>query len=295
MMERLYHFDTEILQLFENADLGIPHDLLLDRFDFDLMYGMTLVLTPFKIFTKFVQKKDEVTLAYVPKKIDELVASLAPGSFSEMLRECADSDAVIREVEAFQKCLIGSIKDRFGDTFNGDSLAMAARMFLPGPNLFQFDNIETPKDFIEVIKENIIGDYGELLPENMPANEREMAIGMAKGALNYSRLLLDQADPDTDPLEWWPAHQQFSSIYHVVKMYFQIPASSAENERSFSSAGFILDERRTRVGLNNFRSEHRIRRAICSSSSPGQRAKRSNDLIQRFAALVKEREAKGEH
>ena len=90
MLDRLYYFDKEILLLCAMAHLAIPPDLILDRFEFDLAYAMTKVLTPFRIFTKFVQYKDVVTLAYVPRKLDELVSSLAPGSFAAVLTGCAD-------------------------------------------------------------------------------------------------------------------------------------------------------------------------------------------------------------
>ena len=109
--------------------------------------------------------------------------------------------------------------------------------------------------------------------------------------MKTTRVLLDDAPEDEDPLAWWPAHQDFSNIYRVVKMLLQIPASSAENERSFSSASFILDERRTRLDLDNFRREHRIRRAICAGTTPEQRLQLSNELMQRFSQLLLDREA----
>ena len=104
-------------------------------------------------------------------------------------------------------------------------------------------------------------------------------------------LQLDQVDMATDPLEWWGTQDHFAMIHRVVKMLFQIPASSAENERSFSSASFILSERRTRLDLDNFRREHRIRRAICAGSTPQQRLQRSNALMERFAQVLLDREA----
>ena len=71
-------------------------------------------------------------------------------------------------------------------------------------------------------------------------------------------------------------------------MLLQIPASSAENERSFSSASFVLDQRRTRLDLDNFRREHRIRRRLCAGTTGQQKLAIANDLIERYAAAVQE-------
>jgi len=66
MMERAYYFDREILELLSRPALGIPAEMALNRFEFDLMYAMTLVLAPIRVFTKFAQHKSAVTFAYVP-------------------------------------------------------------------------------------------------------------------------------------------------------------------------------------------------------------------------------------
>lgn len=289
MMERLYYFDVELLQIFANDILAVPRDLALDRFEFDLMYAMTLVLTPFKIFTKFVQKKSEVTLAYLPGKIDELISALAPGSFAALVADLEDSDAVLEQLEAFQACLVISIKERFADIFDGASLAMAARFFLPGPGLFAFEHFEPPENLLAVVKDNIVSDFRELLPP-MPAEHLELQLTLARGTLDLARFKLDQLDPHADPLDWWGHQDDLSLIHRVVKMLFQIPASSAENERSFSSASFVLDQRRTRLDLDNFRREHRIRRALCAGATPAERLRRSNELIERFSQELLARE-----
>ena len=52
-----------------------------------------------------------------------------------------------------------------------------------------------------------------------------------------------EMDPTLDPLVAWPSMAEFTALFPTVKMLLQIPASSAENERSFSSACFILDQR----------------------------------------------------
>lgn len=284
MMDRINYFDYEILELERMPNIGIPDDLILDRFEFDLSYAMTKVLLPFKIFTKFVQSKSVVTLAYVPRKIDELVSALAPGSFAAVLRGCADG--VLAAMEDFQLCLVDSIKLRFGPMFQGQSIALAARMFLPGNDLFLFQNFEVTDETLKVVRKNILSDFVELLPPGTLEPKKVRQRALAKATLADARLTLNELAEDLDPLELWPSMPEYTLLYPSAQMHLQIPSASAENERSFSSASFVLDPRRTRLDLDNFRKEHRIRRHIFSSANPAERLLASTDLIDEFAVAV---------
>lgn len=286
MLERIYYFDKEILTLSAMPGLGIPADLILDRFEFDLAYAMTKVLTPLRIFTKFVQQKEVVTLAYVPRKLDELVSSLAPGSFAAVLQGCADG--VLPLMEAFQACLVESIHARFDDTFSAESLAMAARMLLPSRDLFVFQNFEVLDETLEAVKDNLIQDFGELLSPGLTEAKKDRQKTLARATFEVVREALDETPEDVDPLRWWPSHPEYTLLFPLAKMLLQIPASSAENERSFSSASFVLDQRRTRLDLDNFRREHRIRRRLCAGTTGQQKLAIANDLIERYAAAVQE-------
>lgn len=62
MLERVVYFDTELLALFAREELGIPRESMLERDELDLAFGMTLLLEPFRTFTKFVQHRSKVTL-----------------------------------------------------------------------------------------------------------------------------------------------------------------------------------------------------------------------------------------
>src|SRR5262245_27334593 len=44
---------------------------------------------------------------------------------------------------------------------------------------------------------------------------------------------------------------------------------SADDERVFSSAGFTLNQRRTRLDINNFRREHRVRQFLIGGAQSG--------------------------
>jgi hypothetical protein len=99
---------------------------------------MTLVLTPFRLFTKAVQYRDKVTTAYLPHLLDDLVGQLTPGAFSQRL--IGRAAGVLEQVEAFQLHLIAGIRERFADLFAEGSLALAATYLLPGSEPLTFTN-----------------------------------------------------------------------------------------------------------------------------------------------------------
>ena len=153
-------------------------------------------------------------------------------------------------------------------------------------SLFQFDNFEVGQEILDTVKENILSDFAELLDSEMSEVKKTRQINLAGQTLDVVRDSLDEEPEDEDPLVWWPSHPEYTALFPVAKMLLQIPASSAENERSFSSASFILDQRRTRLDIDNFRREHRIRRALCVGRTPAEKLEFSNGLIERFAGHV---------
>ena len=75
-------------------------------------------------------------------------------------------------------------------------------------------------------------------------------------------LKLKNIEPKCDVFTWWYNNRNsFPYLYKLAKKYLIIPATSAASERVFSTAGYILNERRTRlkddhldmlIFLNNF-------------------------------------------
>ena len=127
-------------------------------------------------------------------------------------------------------------------------------------------------------------------------------VGMA--TLELARTMLNQVDEDVNPLEWWPSKSNLSALFPLAQMLFAIPASTSDDERSFSSAGFTLDKLRTRLDLDNFRREHRIRQFLVAGTDPHHqegrklREERAVGLIRQLASLLNqvnaERQAQGE-
>lgn len=290
LLERVVYFDAEILALSRDPQIGIPRDCLLERNELDLAYGMIHVLDPVREFTKFVQYRSRVTLAYLPKKLDNLVNRLAPNVFEEQIR--GRSETVLPLLELLQSRLITSLRTRFSDIFIGSSLALAAAMLLPGRNTFAFQNFPIGDDIVQSVTVNMLDDFEILLPANTSAANRQAYRRQAESTLQLARQLLDEAPPNEDPLLWWPHQASLAPLFPLAKLLFAIPASSADNERSFSSASFTLDSRRYRTDIENFRSEHRIRRFIVagtdgnSQDGRGVRLERVRSLLERFAELV---------
>lgn len=136
--------------------------------------------------------------------------------------------------------------------------------------------------------ENLLIDLLELLPPETPENLKALNRQMGAAALELARNELDAADEDLDPLLWWPQHPRLAGLFPLAKMLFAIPAATAEDERSFSSAGFTLDQRRTRLELDNFRREHRIRQFLLHSGVTRGRTRegiqdRCHNLLQKYA------------
>lgn len=189
------------------------------------------------------------------------------------------------------------MKIRFQDIFKPNSLALAAVMLLPGPGRLVFDNFPLDHEQINLLKNFMINDLAELLPATLEEQEVEQEKIVALHCLNLARTQLDKAGKDEDPLVWWPSHSRLANLYNYAKLLFAIPASSADNERSFSSAGFTMDKQRTRLDIESFRMEHKIRRFIVAgtdgSTAEGKalRSARVAKLLEHFALILAEIEA----
>jgi hypothetical protein len=258
MLERLVAFDPEISELYRRPELGIAPECILTREEFDLAFAMVQVLEPLRLFTKFVQSNSTVTLAHVPHLVNDLVSKLAPDAFTRHL--VGRHESVAAKLNAFQRALVASIRERYGEMFSTPSLARVASLFLPGMRYRDFNNFpnENEEELVALAKARVAEDAAELVsPER-----RERTFRNATFAINDLRDDLDGLDPnlpENNPLRWIPLNCDDRVLFPVAKLYLAIPATSAQDERNFSSAGFTLSRLRTRMDIDNFRKEHRIR------------------------------------
>jgi hypothetical protein len=81
-------------------------------------------------------------------------------------------------------------------------------------------------------------DFEDLLPQ--PENDELSAY------LSLPAIL--ESEKDFRILKWWRQHsEQFPTLSKVARFIHSIPASSAPSERTFSTAGFTMNERRTNL------------------------------------------------
>ena len=160
--------------------------------------------------------------------------------------------------------------------FQGHSLALAAAIILPGPNKLQFLNFDVTAEIVADIKDNMMNDLFKILGTE-DDDEEELKI-VALGLLELARKRLDRLQPDVDPLKWWPAQDDLGMLFPLVKMLLVAPASSADSERSFSSASFTLDIKISRMDVETFRREHRLRRFLVAGTSLQTREGRQQRL-----------------
>lgn len=74
-------------------------------------------------------------------------------------------------------------------------------------------------------------------------------VKMAQDELNSYLVCPVSEDLNEDnPLEFWHMHRlEFPRLYELSARLFVIPASSASSERSFSTAGRVIEQRRTQL------------------------------------------------
>jgi len=264
LLERIVYFDPVWVELYRMVQLNFPPDLIFSEAELSLGYAMVLVLEPIREFTKFVQNRTSITLAYVPEKIDALVTKLAPGAFDEQLRQCSQE---VRDLaNTLQSELVASIEKRFEHIYLGGSIALAAASLLPGPNRTSFANFEVTDAAREEVDENIVDDVASMLPSTTPEDEVDLHKVTARAQLQLLRKRLVRLDPAVDPLAWYPKQRDLAPLHPAIKCYLSAQGSSADSERAFSSASFTLDIHRYRMDIETFRKEHRLRRYLVSGA-----------------------------
>lgn len=134
------------------------------------------------------------------------------------------------------------------------------------------------------MRTNMVDDTLALMPNVDPEDLQDIK-ETAELLLKRVTRKLRNADPNIDPFTWWPQQQaEFGSLFPMVKMMFAIPATSADNERSFSSASYTLDSHRYKMDIDTFRKEHRIRRHLTGSEGHDQAGRQ--DKVNRMSSLL---------
>lgn len=104
--------------------------------------------------------------------------------------------------------------------------------------------------------------------------------------LNFALLRLEVDGEPEPPLSFWSRQHELAALFDLVKMYLAIPASSAQDERGFSSAGFLLGELRTQLKSIHFRQEFRVRQFINSGPSSSQHSQDGRESKMERVQLI---------
>ena len=143
------------------------------------------------------------------------------------------------------------MRKRFAYFYKEDSLALEALLLMPGIDRFEVVNFEVSQVVIESVRNKMIDDFVELLPPNMNPARKQQSRAVALATLDIARSMSVERDLTEDPLVWWPSHPELSSLIPLAKMLLAIPASTADDEKTFSSAGITLSKLRKCLDVDN--------------------------------------------
>eukprot|EP01127_Copromyxa_protea_P009979 TRINITY_DN239_c0_g1_i2.p1 TRINITY_DN239_c0_g1~~TRINITY_DN239_c0_g1_i2.p1 ORF type:complete len:364 (+),score=33.57 TRINITY_DN239_c0_g1_i2:1121-2212(+) len=116
LLEHVLYFDDELKAMYEDPDLQIPPDCMLDALEVEL--GTTMhTLKIVRQFMQLVQRKSQPTMCYLPSWMDDLISKLLPRSalndkwltYNQTSRAWADD---------FKAVLLNSFKTRFAKNFH---------------------------------------------------------------------------------------------------------------------------------------------------------------------------------
>ena len=166
----------------------------------------------------------------------------------------------------FKKTTVSDLKRRFctAEALTGPSM-LASVLDPRYKNLF-FANQESRAALFEAIREEIkqitpvIVDERPVAKKSKPAPRMDFLLASSwrntasknadttKDPFNefVACLQTAQADNETDPVQWWKENAScFPAILKVAQKYLAIPATSVPSERVFSTAGNIVNHKRS--------------------------------------------------
>lgn len=229
MVCRLLELRAELKPLLR--DQGIPFDFRLPNSAFIAMHRLCRLLRPFDLFTKRVQRKTSPTFCYLPFWVDNLVTRIK-----------GVAKGMPREFMVVAETMIELVEEKFDWVFEKHSLALAASLLLPGHSLNALEHFKLKESVITSAEERLLHEALLMADPDADLIEAEKASLRIYFTPMRSRLL--SASPQISPLAWWAENSKDRTLFQkVARVLLAIPASTAENERVFSSSAFVLEGR----------------------------------------------------
>ncbi|XP_023036434.1 E3 SUMO-protein ligase ZBED1-like [Drosophila willistoni] len=135
-------------------------------------------------------------------------------------------------------------KEGFGNPANAQQASAALENEVT--SLINVDESEPPMEEQPKQSDNVLKFLSDRIQQKQRTGRSDAIITM--------RQYIEQqnSEQDIDPLEYWKINsQQFKHIARCASKYLCVLASSTESERTFSKAGEIIGNRRTRLKSKN--------------------------------------------
>lgn len=249
MCERALHLHEATKLAFSKISNANPSEFVLSDHEHDMLGRVCRVLLPVKIISKELQATKTATLSRMPFKLHTLYEALGA-------------------MPAPADVLLGKIRVRFKDVFDvsqvdGVHIALRAAAVDPSfADMHFLDDAQRDAVWAHVDKEALL----LLVKPNLSDDELQKGFGddpytpvansiaalrfmSVKASLALMRQKFEVLAPERrsaglfDPYEYWRtvADADLTRLKPLARALLTAPASSADSERSFSSAGYIDD------------------------------------------------------
>jgi len=250
MMERLLEQQTAVDSVLRRTEY---EDLLLTSDEWITVKLLLEVLKPFKTATDFAQQENNASLSIVRPTLLRLK--------NYHTRVTANDSILMRTVKATLGTELARHLAMYDNRHNGEQMAAAIMLDPRFKNLEWMGSGSAADKMRATFKKHILETFeieasGAVPPPAKKAKKQEdleFLFGTPKKSGTSQSLegelaayfLEPAADFEVSPLEWWKNQSRFPTLALADKRYLCIPATSAPSERVFSTAGYVVSDRRT--------------------------------------------------
>jgi len=224
------------------------------------------VLKPFDDITNECCQEAVPTISKVPGLVNKIFKHLKSKKATEPLI-----------VISMKELLLKEMNDRFLWIITEPNLAMEAALIDP--------TVDTT--FLEPeVKNQAWNEIKKMQVEFLKAENDPLVVAMVNAEVNFIRQQLEtiaKLGKPKNALDFWKDWKHGKVLSFVVRKLLSIPATSSSSERAFSSAGFVYNEERASLDIDN--AEKLIFLRENSSYAP-------QDIAEKIHALQQQQQQK---